>query len=101
MCKWIRRLVSFSPLEYLEIVCDDRDQFYGGGPNISYDGLVDHLILKHSKTLRSLCMKDAYIGDSQLERLLEECHSLDTLTVSISPTLYVRLILSQPRRVFN
>ena len=44
MCKWIRRLVSYSPLEYLEIVCDDRDQFYGGGPNISYDGLVDHLV---------------------------------------------------------
>lgn len=98
MCKWIRRLVSHSPLECLEIICDDRDENLGG-PHITYDGLIDHLVARHSNTLRVLLMRDAFIGTNKLKLLMDTCRSLEAISVSaredayvcLSPSLYIFL----------
>lgn len=104
MCKWIRRIVSHSPLECLEIICDDRDENHRG-PHISYDGLIDHLVSRHSNTLRVLLMRDAFVGTRKLKLLTDTCRSLEVISVSarknayvcLSPSLYIfsdtRLIL--------
>ena len=76
MCVWIRRLIYFSPLEHIEIICDDAEDYFPYGPHISYDGLIEHLNHRHYGTLRELRMKHAFIGVNQAVRLLKRSHKL-------------------------
>ena len=89
MCKWIRQLVQRSPLELLEL---SHDEFYYAqeGANFSYDGLVEHLILKHGDTLRVLKMGSALVGTKKLVEMLRLCRVLEVCEVNINPNCSVR-----------
>lgn len=76
MCVWVRRLVQHSPLEHIEIICDDAEDYFLYGPHISINSLIEHLNFRHSGTLRELRMKHAFVGVNQGTRLLERCHKL-------------------------
>ncbi|KAH8115005.1 hypothetical protein DFH11DRAFT_1854889 [Phellopilus nigrolimitatus] len=78
MCKWVHRLIHHSPLERLEIICDDAEDFLPG-PNISYDGLVTHLVCRHTTTLRILKMGYAFIGAGMVRMLMESCNALEEM----------------------
>lgn len=88
MCKWIRRIICASSLEDLEIVCDDAGEFFGG-PHICYDGLVDHITSRHSRTLRTLHMQDAYLSFHAFRCLLENCEYLGEIACSVRAKTFV------------
>ena len=74
MCVWVRRIISSTPVSSIRISCEEplaecpRDV----GHNISYDGLVDHLVAKHRKTLVRLRLPCAYVGGRRLDMLVNE-----------------------------
>ncbi|KIL64554.1 hypothetical protein M378DRAFT_126372 [Amanita muscaria Koide BX008] len=85
LCKWMRKVVSSSPLEDLTVICDDGNNDDGNtGPNISFDSIVDHLSKKHAKTLRFLDLRSSYVGTTALKALLSTCLNVEVIYVSAS-----------------
>ncbi|KAI5121489.1 hypothetical protein M0805_003944 [Coniferiporia weirii] len=82
MCVWMRRLVRSSPLESLEIGCDDPAD-YSGSPYIGYEGLLEHLICCHAGTLRCLKVEDLYAGTRMVKRLVQRCTKLEELELCV------------------
>ncbi|KAL5498375.1 hypothetical protein ACEPAH_2517 [Sanghuangporus vaninii] len=74
MCVWIRRLISASCLEELEVVCENSDSQQcpprGPGHGIRYDGLIEHLSARHRETLRVLRMPGSYLSKRSISKLL-------------------------------
>ncbi len=78
--KWIRRLSARSPIESFSLIPGRRDY----GPQISLDGLADHISLNHAQTLRTLILERAFIGLHALAQLCARCILLEELAVGTS-----------------
>ncbi|KAL5525283.1 hypothetical protein ACEPAF_9153 [Sanghuangporus sanghuang] len=74
MCVWVRRLISASCLEELEVVCANSGlqqcPSRGPGHGIRYDGLIEHLSARHRETLRVLRMPGSYLSKRSIKKLL-------------------------------
>ena len=88
LCKWIRTVISSSPIEDLRIICDDEHS----GANVSYDSIVDHLAKKHSSSLRMLDFPRAYIGLHAIKSLFTTCLHLQEFCVSTGRSALVKPI---------
>jgi hypothetical protein len=87
--KWIRRAITGSPsLRILRLLTDSPDAAFC---NRSYDGLIDHLVKKHSTTLKILDMRSSFVGLDKLKALLSSCSSLEELLVKVDRSAVVRL----------
>ncbi|KAF8149464.1 hypothetical protein B0H34DRAFT_802453 [Crassisporium funariophilum] len=82
-CKWIRRAISGSPIGELRVICDDDPDIYIPGPHLRFDGLIDHLVMKHCGTLRSLDLGSAFVGVGGLKSLLAACTRLEVLKLRV------------------
>ncbi|KAL5478981.1 hypothetical protein ACEPAI_2269 [Sanghuangporus weigelae] len=99
MCVWIRRLVSASSLEELEVVCENYNSQEcprrGPGHGIRYDGLIDHLSARHKKTLRVLRMPGSYLSKRSFGKLLGKdgkgCDILEELEVCVRRPVFESL----------
>ncbi|KAF5347299.1 hypothetical protein D9756_009892 [Leucocoprinus leucothites] len=89
LCKWIRRAISVSPIQALQIVQDERDDDdddgvpSNTGANISFRSVVDHLCARHSKTLCVLNMENAYIDIKSLKKLFATCMMLEEVHLCV------------------
>lgn len=80
-CKWIRTVISASPIDHLRIICDDgHDGSYGA--NISFDNIIDHLVRKRSRMLRVLDFRYAYLGVNAVQCLFKTCAFLEEFHIS-------------------
>ena len=87
--KWIRRAITGSPsLRILRLLTDSPDAAFC---NRSYDGLMDHLVKKHSTTLKILDMRSSFVGVDKLKALLSSCSTLEELLVKVDRSAVVRL----------
>ena len=94
-CRWVRRVISHSPLESLRLICENE----AFGPAVSFDPLAEHLTLKHAVRLRILDMRDCFVGKGLFLALCRSCTSLEELRVSISQdTLVSNSIQSRVRK---
>ncbi|TCD62440.1 hypothetical protein EIP91_006902 [Steccherinum ochraceum] len=80
LVKWIRQVSSGSPLVSIRLVNDKR---FGVFSSANYDGLLDHLRLKHGCTLRSVRLEGATVSKKALQSLCRQCGHLEELTVSV------------------
>ncbi|RDB17499.1 hypothetical protein Hypma_000999 [Hypsizygus marmoreus] len=80
LCKWIRKVISSSPIEHIRLICDD---FYKFPANVSFDSIVDHIVKKHSRTLLILDLGSAYIGVDSFRQLLSSCFKLEEMHVAV------------------
>ena len=71
-------VISSSPIEYLRIVCDDGLI----GANVGFDSIIDHLVKKHSGSLRVLDFRSAYIGVDAVRALFTRCLQLEAFHIS-------------------
>ncbi|TFK88123.1 hypothetical protein K466DRAFT_489557 [Polyporus arcularius HHB13444] len=78
--KWIRRVITHSPLASLHLMCES--EVYGPAP--SFDPLLEHLSARHAATLRRLDMKDCLVGDAALRGFCRKCEALEELSVGVS-----------------
>ena len=83
--KWIRRTITYAPLELLRLVCDPHPS--GVAP--SFDPLLEHLIARHARRLRILDLREFFVGQNALTRLCESCPVLEDLFVAVSPATLV------------
>ena len=83
--KWLRRVISYAPLESLHLVCDN--EVFGASP--AFDSLVEHLYTKHFRTLRVLDMRDCFVGKRALKELCARCTELEELSISITSDVLV------------
>jgi len=91
--KWVRRAITGSPnLRTLRLLTDTVDIAFC---NRSYDGLIDHLVKKHSTTLKILDMRSSLVGVDKLKALLSSCLSLEELSVKVDKSAIVRLFLPE------
>ena len=79
LCKWIRTVISSSPIEHLRLVCDDQEST---SVNVGFDSIIDHLVKKHSGTLRVLDFGSAYIGVDAVRALFTRCLQLEEFCIS-------------------
>jgi len=97
--KWVRRAIAGSPnLRTLRLLTDTVDTAFC---NRSYDGLVDHLVKKHSNTLKILEMRSSLVGVDKLKALLSSCLSLEQLLVKVDKSAVVRLFLPETASMVN
>jgi hypothetical protein len=82
LCKWMRKVISSSPIEDLRVVCDRDDDSANTGANISFDSIVDHLSKKHAKTLRFLDLRSSFVGVTGLEAFFSSCARLEQFHVA-------------------
>ncbi|KAI0669045.1 hypothetical protein C8Q78DRAFT_1044339 [Trametes maxima] len=80
LCRWIRRLISRSPLVSLRLLCENGID----GPSVSFDPLAEHLSLKHATRLRVLEMPHSFVGRKAFITLCLSCSQLEELTLGIS-----------------
>lgn len=71
-------MISSSPIEHLRIVCDD--EFIGA--SVGFDSIIDHLVKKHSGSLRILDFRSAYIGVAAVRALFTRCLRLEEVHIS-------------------
>ena len=90
LCKWIRMVISASPIERIRIICDDEYI----GANISYDSIADHLIKKHAGSLRVVDFRMAYIGVHAAEALFKTCLQLEEFCISTGKNAVVKSLFS-------
>lgn len=90
LCKWIRTVISSSPIEHLRIVCDDQEFI---SVNVGFDSIVDHLVKKHSGTLRVLDFRSAYIGIDAVRALFTRCLQLEEFCISTGKNALVGHLL--------
>ena len=113
LCIWIRRIIAASPIETLRILTegdDSENQICHGelfshllkltsdtysGPSIAFDAIIYHLLRRHSKTLRSLHMKNGLVKMKTLRKLLEACSLLEDLCISVDKSAVVGQVLSK------
>ncbi|KAF8968746.1 hypothetical protein BDZ97DRAFT_1797828 [Flammula alnicola] len=78
--KWVRRAIAGSPrLEELRLTRgDDSDWSH----TTAYDGLVDHIVAKHSETIRVLDFGAALVGVGKLKAVLKSCVRLEEVSVA-------------------
>ncbi|TFK37578.1 hypothetical protein BDQ12DRAFT_736111 [Crucibulum laeve] len=81
ICKWIRRAITWSPIEELRVIQDedDDDLFRVTGAHPSWESLIDHLTSRHTQTLRVLDLRLAFIKAETLKSLLAKCTALEEL----------------------
>lgn len=80
ICKWVRRIISSSPIKSLTLQCD-TEEWAASGANVAFDSLIDHIVKKHKSTLRFLDLSSAFIGSDALKQLLTVCNHLETMKV--------------------
>ncbi|KAK7053183.1 hypothetical protein VNI00_003802 [Paramarasmius palmivorus] len=84
ICRWIKHVVSLSPLERLSYHPFYQPRTLNPKPKESWDLLVDHLADKHASTLRSLDLRAGFVRKRALRRLLVNCQQLEELSVATS-----------------
>ncbi len=86
--KWVRRVVTYAPLESLRLVCEHQPS--GAAP--SFDPLLEHIIARHAR-LRILDLREFLVGWKTLTRLCDRCPELEDLFVTVSPAILVSTML--------
>ena len=87
--KWIRRVITHSPLASLRLACEI--EVYGPAP--TFDPLLQHLSARHAVTLRRLDAKHCYVGHAALREFCRHCTALEELSVGVSEETLVSLIV--------
>jgi len=79
--KWIRRAITGSPnIQILRLLTKSSDTT---PCNLSYDGVVDHLVKKHSATLKVLDMASCLVAVYKLKEFLSTCLALEELVIKV------------------
>ncbi|KAG6832574.1 hypothetical protein H0H87_001230 [Tephrocybe sp. NHM501043] len=76
LCKWIKRLIAFSPIEHVRLLREDL------GPDtahIPFDSVLDHLVMKHAATLCILDLMHTYVTADGVRSVLERLAARSTL----------------------
>ncbi|ESK82923.1 hypothetical protein Moror_1344 [Moniliophthora roreri MCA 2997] len=100
VCKWIKHVISLSPLERLSFYPFYQPRTRNPRPKQSWDVLVNHLADKHARTLRSLDLRAGFVRKRAIQRLLQKCTKLEDLDVATSRgalTTFVRHAHNVPR----
>ncbi|KAG7098481.1 hypothetical protein E1B28_000426 [Marasmius oreades] len=84
VCRWIKHVISASPIEELNFIPFYRPRTRNPVSKQSWDLLIDHLADKHSKTLKYLDLRAAFVKKRSLETLLRKCHLLEELSIGTS-----------------
>ncbi|KAK7053184.1 hypothetical protein VNI00_003803 [Paramarasmius palmivorus] len=84
ICKWIKHVVSLSPLERLSYRPFYQPRTHNPKPKESWDILIDHLADKHARTLRALDLRAGFVRKRGLRRLLVNCQQLEELSIATS-----------------
>ncbi|KAL0569670.1 hypothetical protein V5O48_012298, partial [Marasmius crinis-equi] len=84
VCEWIKHVISRCPIEELSFRLFQSPRTRKPLPKESWDLLVDHLADKHSKTLRFLDLRAAFVKKHSLRRLLQKCLLLEELSIATS-----------------
>ncbi|PIL26283.1 hypothetical protein GSI_12039 [Ganoderma sinense ZZ0214-1] len=79
--KWVRRTITYTPLESLRLVCEHQPS--GAAP--SFDPLLEHLVARHAPRLRILDLREFLVGWKALARLCDSCSELEDLFITVSP----------------
>lgn len=79
---------SRSPLQSFRVLNDAR--FERTFSSVAFDGLLDHLGLKHGKTLCSIKLEGVSAGKKAVQVLCRRCSGLEQLTVSMRHDVIVR-----------
>ncbi|KAK2465510.1 hypothetical protein APHAL10511_002402 [Amanita phalloides] len=82
LCKWMRTVISRSPIEVLHVACDQADDNTNSGANISFDSIIDHLSKKHAATVHFLDLRSSYVGVAGLRALFSSCLQLEQFHVA-------------------
>ncbi|KAF9268823.1 hypothetical protein L218DRAFT_954263 [Marasmius fiardii PR-910] len=90
VCRWIKHVISTSPIEELNFVPFYKPRTRNPISKHSWDLLIDHLADKHSKTLRYLNLRAAFVKKRSLETLLRKCNLLEELSLGTSRGSLVR-----------
>lgn len=81
---YIRALVAATgTLTEIRITFEEAGEDPRSGPNVSFDGLADHLSLGHGKTLRCVYMPSMFIGFRSFKRMVIECCALERLGLAV------------------
>lgn len=89
LSKWVRRIMSKSPLEHLEL---SQDVFgYPKEPHLNYRGLVEHVSHKHGGTIRILRLIHGYVDSAIIALLCEKCSNLEEASLGVNMITLVGL----------
>lgn len=82
--KYIRAIITATrSLETLLINFEEADEDPMSGPNISFDGLVNHLACRHGLTLRKLHMRSMFVGFGAFKQILTEFVVIEDLGLAV------------------
>ncbi|KAF8064214.1 hypothetical protein FPV67DRAFT_1654305 [Lyophyllum atratum] len=80
ICKWIKRVISRSPIEHIHLISGYEPE--ENISNVPFDSIVDHLVRKHSATLRILNFSNTYVGVDAAKALFIGCLQLEQVYIS-------------------
>lgn len=72
LCQWIKCIIATSPIETLRLICGNRAGLVYV-PNVSFDGLVSHIVTRHATTIRILDLRNAFVGIKAFKDVLSAC----------------------------
>ena len=90
LSKWVRRIISHSHLEHLELVIDGFEYFRG--PYLNYGGLVEHISHKHGCTIRILRLMHGYTDSATIALLCQKCPNLEEASLGVNMSTLVGLV---------
>lgn len=88
LCAWVERAISGSPIERIQLVCDEFDETYLA-PRC-FDALIEHLSRMNPGTLKTLDLGGWLISDSSVSLLFEACVALEEFTAAVDIAGFVR-----------
>ena len=87
LSRWIRKIVSWSRLEHLELVMENCEYFRG--PYLNYGGLVEHISHRHGGTIRVLRLMHSYIDSTTVSMLCQKCPNLEETSFGVNMSTLV------------
>ncbi|KAL0952780.1 hypothetical protein HGRIS_007005 [Hohenbuehelia grisea] len=93
LCVWVRRIIASAPIERLSFVCTTDHDEMANGPSISFDGLVGHLLHRHSHTLRHLHLNTGLVGKRLFRNLLQQCTELESFGLTVNKDTFQKFSL--------
>lgn len=86
ICRWLCKLISAAPLRELRLYSTEART----PPFIRLNGLTQHILVKHTSTLRVLQLSSVYMHMRDVINLCRQCTALEVLCIGISVAAQVR-----------
>lgn len=98
LCKWIRRAITGSAIEELNVVWENVPDLPIPGP-LCFSGLLDHITKKQFSTIRVLNLSSGFVCVDHLRSLLIACVWLEELKLQVSRNALVSPFLADKDRL--